>query len=56
MTSSLNQITAAREFVHTHGRVLERRLLDGAPPADVVDALLPYRNPDGGFGHGLEPD
>jgi hypothetical protein len=31
-------------------------LLDGAPGAAVVAALRPYRNPDGGFAHALEPD
>jgi hypothetical protein len=50
----------AREFVRREGRVLERRLFatlfEGADPAGVVDALRGYRNADGGFGHGLEPD
>lgn len=53
-------INSAREFVFAAGRVLDRRLLavlfDGAPPSGVVAALVGYRNPDGGFGHGLEPD
>lgn len=53
-------LLAAREFVVREGRVLERRLLavlfDGADPDGVVDALRGYRNADGGFGHGLEPD
>jgi hypothetical protein len=31
-------------------------LLHGAPTAPVLDALRAYRNPDGGFGHALEPD
>ena len=51
---------AARDFVVREGRVLERRLFarlfDGADPHGVVDAVRGYRNPDGGFGHGLEPD
>jgi hypothetical protein len=50
----------AREFVHREGRVLERRILEavfeGAPAGGVVDALRGYRNHDGGFGYGLEPD
>jgi hypothetical protein len=50
----------AREFVYRSGRVLERhlfsRLFDGAEPDGVVAAVLAYRNEDGGFGHGLEPD
>ncbi len=31
-------------------------LFDGADLAGVVDAVRAYRNADGGFGHGLEPD
>jgi hypothetical protein len=51
---------SGREFVLREGRLLERRLFatvfEDAPVAGVVDALRGYRNPDGGFGHGLEPD
>ncbi|NEA36053.1 hypothetical protein [Streptomyces sp. SID13031] len=51
---------AAREFVRTEARVVERRLFatvfERADPAGVVDALRGYQNADGGFGHGLEPD
>ncbi|WP_344212311.1 hypothetical protein [Kribbella sancticallisti] len=51
---------AARDFVRTEGRLVERRLFatvfEGADPAGVVDALRGYQNADGGFGHGLEPD
>jgi hypothetical protein len=50
----------AREFVYRSGRVLERRLFarlfEGAGPNGVVAAVLAYRNEDGGFGNGLEPD
>lgn len=39
---------------------MERRLaavlFDDEGPAGAVDAVLAYRNSDGGFGHGLEPD
>lgn len=53
-------ITAARNFVVTHGRLLDRRrlevLLDRAHPDGVLAALDGYRNPDGGYGWGLEPD
>lgn len=56
-------LDSARTFLHTHARLLERRLaalwLD-EPDADtasaVVDALAGYRNADGGLGHALEPD
>jgi hypothetical protein len=51
---------AGREFIRREGRVLERRLFaaifEDAPADGVVDALRAYRNADGGFGHGLEPD
>ena len=51
---------AARAFLDREGRLIERRLatvlFDGADPAGVVDAVRAYRNADGGFGHGLEPD
>ncbi len=50
----------ARDFVRREGRLLERRLFatvfEDADPSGVVAALRGYRNPDGGFGHGLEPD
>ncbi|MGM7670163.1 hypothetical protein [Microbacterium sp. A93] len=50
----------AEEFVVTHGRLLERRrinlALHGGGVDGVLAALGAYRNPDGGFGHGLEPD
>jgi hypothetical protein len=50
----------AREFVYRSGRVLERRLFarlfEDADAAGVVAGVLAYRNDDGGFGHGLEPD
>jgi hypothetical protein len=51
---------AAVRFVATHARILERRRLDlmlgeGGPP-EVIAALDGYRNPDGGYGWGLEPD
>ena len=53
-------LDSARTFIYANARVLERHrmaaLLDGAPADPVVAALRPYRNPDGGFGHALEPD
>lgn len=50
----------AQDFLLTQARPLERALymrffLDGAY-ADVVTALSAHQNPDGGFGHALEPD
>ncbi|MFI7546595.1 hypothetical protein [Actinoplanes sp. NPDC049599] len=51
---------AAERFLRAEARLLEQRLFDtlfhDAPATGVVDALRGYRNADGGFGHGLEPD
>jgi hypothetical protein len=53
-------LEAAVTFVATHARILERRRLDllvgQGTPDDVVAALDAYRNLDGGYGWGLEPD
>jgi len=53
-------IGAAERFIHANARVLERHrlavLLRGASNEAVLQALRAYRNPDGGFGHALEPD
>ena len=53
-------VAAAEAFVATHGRVLERRrlslLLSPGSPDGVLAALDGYRNADGGYGWGLEPD
>lgn len=54
------RVADAERFVYTRGRLLERRRLDlllhGGGPDGVLAVLGAYRNPDGGFGHGLEPD
>ena len=51
---------AARRFVLTEGRLLERRILaslfEGEDADGALGALAAYRNGDGGFGNGLEPD
>jgi hypothetical protein len=51
---------SAEWFVLDTARLLDRHrlavLLHGAPAGPVLDALRAYRNPDGGFGHALEPD
>lgn len=53
-------LDAAVSFVATHARVIDRRrlqlLLDGGSTAGLLAALDAYRNPDGGYGWGLEPD
>ena len=59
-TLSRTQWGLARRWLFTHGRSLEQKfyefLFEGGPAAAVVAALVEYRNVDGGFGHGLEPD
>jgi hypothetical protein len=51
---------AAESFVWSAARLVDRHryalLFAGGPAQPVVDALRGYRNPDGGFGHALEPD
>jgi hypothetical protein len=53
-------VGAAESFMATHARLLDRRrfalLLDNAEAADVHSSLAAYRNQDGGYGWGLEPD
>ena len=55
-----DKFAAGRDFILREGRLLERRLFatcfEGAPATGVVDAVRAFRNDDGGFGHGLEPD
>jgi hypothetical protein len=53
-------LPAAAQFVHTHGRLLERRRFEhlyGATPdaGAVLRAVEAYKNADGGFGL-MEPD
>jgi len=53
-------IEAAEQFLAASARVLEwrrfERLFRGGDAGPVRDAVAAYRNPDGGFGHALEPD
>ena len=50
----------ARDFIYGAARLIDRRWFaaefEAADPALVLSALAAYQNPDGGFGHGLEPD
>lgn len=50
----------ARCFVHAHGNLWERALwdylFDNGPIDRVYQCLAPYKNNDGGWGHGLEHD
>jgi hypothetical protein len=53
-------LDAASDFMAAHARLLDRRRFDvvarGAPPEGALAALEAYRNPDGGYSWGLEPD
>lgn len=53
-------LAAAADFLATAGRVLDRRrfelLIAGGAPEPVLAAVDGYRNADGGYGWGLEPD
>jgi hypothetical protein len=53
-------LAAAQAFIDTHARLLDRhryaQLQGEGAPARVLAALEAYRNPDGGYGWGLEPD
>jgi hypothetical protein len=55
-----SRLDAAAQFLAAHARVLDRRrferLFEGGDGRPVRDAVAAYRNADGGFGHGLEPD
>jgi hypothetical protein len=57
MTISLNK---ARSFVYAHGALWERALFsylfDGGSLEHVHQCLMCYKNPDGGWAHGLEHD
>ena len=53
-------VEKARYYVHASGALWERALwdylFDDGPLARVHQCLLCYKNPDGGWGHGLEHD
>jgi hypothetical protein len=53
-------LDAASDFMAAHARLLDRRRFDvlvrGASPDGALAALEAYRNPDGGYSWGLEPD
>jgi hypothetical protein len=53
-------LLAAAQFMAGHARPLDRRrfgvVIRGDPPEGALAALSAYRNADGGYGWGLEPD
>lgn len=60
MKLSKDNYTKARNFILTNARMMERRLFqfyfEDGDPEGVFHAVYAYRNSDGGFGHGMEPD
>ena len=60
MKLSKNNYLKARDFILTNARMIERRLFqfhfENDSPDGVFHAVYAYRNSDGGFGHGMEPD
>lgn len=60
MKLSKNNYLKARDFILTNARMIERRLFqfhfENDGPEGVFHAVYAYRNQDGGFGHGMEPD
>ena len=54
------RVTSTDTFIQLTARVLERHryayLFHDGPAEPVATALAAYRNPDGGYGHALEPD
>ncbi|NVI89018.1 hypothetical protein [Actinomadura sp. BRA 177] len=55
-----SDLARAEQFMRLNGRLIDRRRFAlhfrGGPAAPVVAALSAYANPDGGYGHALEPD
>lgn len=59
MTAKPN-FSKARDFILANARMIERRLFEyhfyNGAAESVYHAVYAYRNKDGGFGHGMEPD
>ncbi len=49
-----------RAFIYQSARPIDlavfRHEFENAPAVDIISALSAYQNPDGGFGHAIEPD
>ena len=60
MKLSKENYLKARDFILTNARMIERRLFqfhfENDSSQGVYHAVYAYRNLDGGFGHGMEPD
>ena len=60
MKLSKGNYLKAKDFILTNARMIERRLFqfhfENGNMEGVFHAVYAYRNSDGGFGHGMEPD
>jgi len=60
MKLAIENYIKARDFIFTNARMIERRLFEyyfvNGNTDGVFHAVYAYRNLDGGFGHGMEPD
>jgi len=60
MILSKKNYLKARDFILTNARMIERRLFEfhfeNGTTEGVYHAVYAYRNSDGGFGYGMEPD
>lgn len=60
MKLSKDNYLRARDFLLTNARMIERRLFhyyfENGNKEGIFHSLYAYRNSDGGFGHGMEPD
>ncbi|KAB2342730.1 hypothetical protein [Actinomadura rudentiformis] len=54
------RLARAEDFMRRNARLIDRHRFAfhfrGGPATAITAALRPYENPDGGYGHGLEPD
>ena len=50
----------ARSFIYRFARPIDlavfKHAFENGPAEDIITALCAYQNPDGGFGHAIEPD
>ncbi|TDC62629.1 hypothetical protein E1200_25090, partial [Actinomadura sp. GC306] len=55
-----SHLTRAADFMRRSARLIDRHRFAlhfrGGPAGPVLQALRAYENPDGGYGHALEPD
>ena len=60
MQLTKTNFSKAKDFILTNARMMERRLFEyhfiNGNKEGVYHAVYAYRNLDGGFGHGMEPD